>query len=334
MSTLDLFAFDVLCRPGSRVRLRARLERHGLFRRPLAGRPVLFRSLPAPGSAGSPHDLGRVVTDRWGCAELSFLPPDCGHHFFELESPGPGGEPTVWTTGLIACRDTSRPAAVIDIDGTLTRESTTLRTPAERSEIKDEHALAATAALAGGYDLLYLTGRRRQQVNATRDWLIRFGLPIGPLFLQMLHFPVPGFVSAMWKTRFLSALRARHPNLTVGIGNTSGDASAYAANGMLPVIFSDRPLNALVVRTWDQVRELLSGDRFPLSAAQTLRLRNGSVMLEIRPGGDVCTVVMTGLGLPDWRPPPDRWPVLRAALLDRLMSLRTRSGGEAVSAGT
>lgn len=90
--------------------------------------------------------------------------------------------------------DGPRPLAVFDIDGVLADVSHRLHfldvhrwekffAAAHADPLLDEGAERLEEARER-YDVVYLTGRPERNRSLTQDWLARFGLPTGPLFMR------------------------------------------------------------------------------------------------------------------------------------------------------
>lgn len=134
---------------------------------------------------------------------------------------------------------------VSDIDGTLTSsENAFLETitlgiePGERAGAPR----AYDAAVAKGYQLIYVTARGNQYTTATRDWLDHKGFPRGPVRLSPSFLTLPGGDTIDYKTKTLAALSAAGLTVAAGVGNRASDVTAYA-NAHLPAdrIFIEMP---------------------------------------------------------------------------------------------
>ena len=124
------------------------------------------------------------------------------------------------------------PLIVSDVDGTLTSsENAFLETitlglePGARAGAP----AAYTAAVAKGYQLVYVTARGNQYTTATRDWLDHKGFPRGPVRLSPSFLTLPGGDTIDYKTKTLAALSAAGLTIAAGVGNRASDVTAYAS---------------------------------------------------------------------------------------------------------
>jgi hypothetical protein len=191
---VDVFA----CRAGQWRRVgAARTDDEGHFTLGLSGAarmPIGMRDL-----------FVSVVGDRTGVGFLAYVAPD------------------------------DSPLIVSDVDGTLTSsENAFLETitlgiePGARAGAPGAYA----AAVARGYQLVYVTARGNQYTTATRDWLDHRGFPRGPVRLSPSFFTLPGGDTVDYKTRTLAALSDAGLEVAAGVGNRASDVTAYTHTGL------------------------------------------------------------------------------------------------------
>jgi hypothetical protein len=191
---VDVFA----CRAGAWLRIAtARTDDEGHFAFALAGAarlPVGMRDM-----------FVSVAGDRTGARFLAYVAPE------------------------------GTPLLVSDVDGTLTSSENAFfqtillgREPGERAGAP----AAFAAALAKGYQPIYVTARGSQYTTATRDWLAHKGFPRGPVRLAPTFITLPGGDTVDYKTRTISALAEAGLEVAAGIGNRASDVSAYANTGV------------------------------------------------------------------------------------------------------
>jgi hypothetical protein len=124
------------------------------------------------------------------------------------------------------------PLIVSDVDGTLTSsENAFLETitlgiePGARAGASGAYA----AAIAKGYQLIYVTARGNQYTTATRAWLDHKGFPRGPVRLSPSFLTLPGGDTVDYKTSTLAALAGAGLQIAAGVGNRASDVTAYAS---------------------------------------------------------------------------------------------------------
>jgi hypothetical protein len=127
------------------------------------------------------------------------------------------------------------PLLVSDIDGTLTSsENAFFETIVLGIEpgARPGAARAYDAAVAKGYQVVYVTARGNQYTAATRSWLAHKGFPRGPLRLASSFVTLPGGDTVDFKTQAISALSAAGLEVAAGVGNRATDVTAYTNVGL------------------------------------------------------------------------------------------------------
>jgi phosphatidate phosphatase PAH1 len=146
-----------------------------------------------------------VVGDRSGTAFLAYVAPD------------------------------DSPLIVSDVDGTLTSSENEFIETIVTGEQPAEQAGASAsyrAAAAGGYQLVYVTARGNQYMDATRQWLADLGFPRGPLRLAPSFVTLPGGDTIDFKTSAIAGVIMNGMSVVMGVGNRASDITAYGNVGI------------------------------------------------------------------------------------------------------
>jgi hypothetical protein len=270
-----LTAFDEVAQPGETVTLRAKLERLGWW-------GLHFHMRDYSLTFTSPGLVNRgVKTAEEGVATVAVRVPagPAGLYRVRIAFNGSSHSRPAEAVGRVFVWPKDGPILVTDIDHTIS-DLSILQVPF--TPIRETPALAGAAEalteLARTYRIVYLTARDEILVERTRAWLNEKGFPEGPLFCRDLHL---GGRQETFKRQFLAELKGRYPRVVVGVGDQPGDARAYLSNGLKAFVLNpeDRsqvPTQAIVVRSWREVRDQLLGE--------PAWLRQGIRPVEYRPG--------------------------------------------------
>jgi hypothetical protein len=208
--------------------------------------------------AGEPVTLEVEVEHRWG----TFIDPAAKDVEVEVEGVGrartaftgiatfalgtlpPGTHHPVVRMGrrsveaLIRVIPADTPLIIIDIDQTIadvTPQGFIFRATRSVRAMPGSHA--ALQEIATSMQIVYLTARDHIFTRKTKLWLRSAAFPEAPVYLRK--------GSRFWsasprehKLERLKELRARFPNIRWGIGDKPGDAAAYAAHSIRPILLS------------------------------------------------------------------------------------------------
>lgn len=220
---------DAVTTPGVPVLLRAKFERGGLglIRPDLVREQVEFRVL---GRAS------RDLTDRDGFAETTALPSRAGLTTFRAVLTTRREAPPAIGRLFVFPKD--RPAAVVDIDGTLSTMSE-LRVPFSGAEADAyPHSPELLRDLARTHAIIYLTARDDAFADQTYPFLERHRFPPGPVLFNELGLRGEAFDQLRpskhgeFKLRTIRSLQGRGVHVVVGIGNAETDGFAYEQAGL------------------------------------------------------------------------------------------------------
>ena len=247
---VSFMGFDALAHVGEEITLKAKLETRHL-RRDIENEPVQFY-------VGGKF-VGSAETDEEGFASFRFRPQKLGD--FEIEyrlSDASRYEPKK-TGGLLSVRDEKRPALVSDLDYTLIDMRKYRFLDHDNEKIPPiRNAPQGMRKLAKTYDIIYLTARDDIYLNVTKEWLAMYKFPRAPVyFCDLSEDPIR---QGRYKQKALKSLKAKWPNIKIGIGDKDHDARAYLANGMKAYIlgdYDDLPEGAISVKDWDEILSLL-----------------------------------------------------------------------------
>ncbi len=283
-----LKAYDVLALPGERVQLAARLQ-SGTLQRDLGARSIRILR--------NGWLVKTVTTDDEGYGLTHFTPKRPGNYVFsvEVEPIGLKSTPPEPVELLVACRASDEPMVIVDVDKTLAH------TKSWRFFTKNPEPMAGSVdvmrRLAKDYTIVYITHRPQQYAHHTKAWLLRHGYPTGPLLMPEVVDFARG--SRRYKTRELTKLKSKFPNIRIGIGDKISDIQAYHNSGLKTfLILNDEdcddpkdylelaqeldrlPEDVQVVRNWSQIASVIyQGQLFPKSEAQA-ELRRKAQALE------------------------------------------------------
>jgi len=273
-----LQGYDVISRPGQKVKVKAKLERVikglSLFKinPDVSAEPLAFFLMEQPitdpryaQELPEPKYLGRAKTNGSGFAELDFTPKRTGNYLIEarvqqgskyMALPGPL---------LVSVCSSKEPILVCDLDQTLAAVS------AMKSAISDAKNINTLPGARDGiwklyknYRVIYLTERDDTFIPRTRAWLRSKKMPPGPVFYW--DFWSKSWSSQTFKTKLVSSLRKTLPGLALGIGDTKADAEAYISNGLtahilIPEPGDDFPEFALTAKKWTKLTRNIKRQR-------------------------------------------------------------------------
>ena len=282
-----LKAYDELALPGEKVQLHARLE-SGTIQRDLPNRRIHFR--------GPGWFLRTTTTDDEGYAVTDFTPRRPGDYIFtiEVETTGLESRPPEPVQLLLTCRAASEQMIIVDVDKTLARTKSWRFFSKNPEPMPD--SVAVMTRLAKDYTVVYVTHRPQQYAHHTKAWLQMHGYPQGPILMPEVIDFVRG--SRRYKTKELSELKNKFPNIRIGIGDKISDALAYHVNGLTSFLILDiadcddpgdylelaqkldrLPADVQVIYNWPQIASAIYEDQsFPRPAAQE-ELRKKSELL-------------------------------------------------------
>lgn len=249
-----LTAEDVLALPGSRIRLRVRVERYLIrFVDPaVRGETVEFFE--------GDTKLGSAVTDAAGFASIEVDAGPEGRRRFQVRTRR--AQETLVADVLPA----DAPILVLDIDHTITDVSTFrfAFTPDRKIRALPD-AVEVIPRLAKRFRVVYLTARDHSFLAKTRGWFRLHGLADGPVFMRRRRF---------WSQRaFDHKLErlgelAKDRRIVAGVGDLPLDAKAYLARGMAAYVMDPGGAvpeieGATRVRSWKELEERLSAISVP-----------------------------------------------------------------------
>lgn len=265
---------DALALPGEQVRLQARLQ-GGDFLQDMPGYVVRFRRDGQLYRAAQTNEEGQAV--------VTFTPPEPGDYVFVAEAVPTGfaDSPPQPQELLVACRASSEPMVVVDLDKTLVADGFHTVLIGDPEPMAD--SVEVMRRLAGEHTIVYLTHRPDVFTNKSKSWLAEHGYPPGPVLLSSISEFLRG--SGAYKTEMLRELTGRFSGIRVGIGDKVSDATAYHRTGLESVLIlpmpprqdpkeyaklaeevATLPEQVHVVHDWREVRGVLFEDtRFPPS---------------------------------------------------------------------
>ncbi|MBN1513489.1 MAG: hypothetical protein JXB13_15845 [Phycisphaerae bacterium] len=175
------------------------------------------------------------------------------------------------------------PILVVDVDHTVantrTRDLLSLSGTEQSQPLPD--APEVLRELARSFHVVYLTGRPRELIPKTREWLQRCGFPAGPLLTwDMDRHP---WSQADFKRERIHDLQDHFDAVRIGIGDRGYDRKAYSKRKLFTIMLDDdspkRVNNVVYLPDWSAIRELFA--RNPQLFSPKLR-RDEPVSLPIR----------------------------------------------------
>lgn len=220
---------DAVTTPGQAVTVSAKFEKGGwrFWRPDIKDAPATIRVQGVTVAAR---------TDRDGVVKATVRPHQVG--VYDIES-SLDRDPGKVAKGRLFVLDPTRPAAVVDLDGTLSKLPDLL--------VPLFGGIAPTYAgapellrdLAVTHTIIYLTARDDAFTKKSRKFLKRHGYPDGPILFNDLGITSKAELAqlksgnhAKFKLSQLLALEERGVNLSIGIGNAETDAEAYERVGL------------------------------------------------------------------------------------------------------
>ena len=212
-----------------------------------------------PARSGAEVDVenhGRARTGPDGLARVPLKPLPDGLHRLRVRCGRGEAEALVRVTpgtSAVLVTDIDRTIADVSPAGFILKPNPSVRTLAGARD--------ALASLAGRLEIVYLSARDHVYATKTRAWLRMNAFPEAPLYVRAgTRFWSCG--SKRHKIARLGELRAHWTNIRAGIGDLPGDAEAYAAHGIPPIVISPvrpsrLPDGAVWVRSWTGILEIL-----------------------------------------------------------------------------
>lgn len=163
---------------------------------------------------------------------------------------------------LIRAIPKDAPVFVVDLDRTIADVSSAGFVFKSGESVRPlPGARDALERISARMQILYLTARDHVFTRKTREWLRRNAFPEAPIYLRRVRFWTQR--PKTHKLARLAELRERFTNLAWGVGDLRGDAEAYAAHGIRPILLAARPPRRLpegtsCAATWEEVEKLVS----------------------------------------------------------------------------
>jgi hypothetical protein len=265
-----LQGYDLLALPGSKVTLRAKLERVGVLgiNPDLEGETLEFY-------LGKVH-IGSAKTGDEGIAKLHYQVGQTGQQLIRVQLSrksrysAPNAE-----ICLAACK-ASRRMAICDIDHTVADVSAARFLTKKNEEVQ---ALAGAPEclqeLSKHLQIVFVTARDDTFMRQTKDWLKLRRFPRVPvLFWDFMG--KPPLSHGKYKAELIAKLKKTWPHMGIGFGDRDEDGEAYLENGLEAFIIQEKrsddlPPQAIWVRNWGEIREILLGGWLPGKTPHQLR---------------------------------------------------------------
>lgn len=238
--------YDLLLPAGEAAALEVEVERRWLT----------FIDPPLADAEVEIEGLGRARTGPNGIASfpLGVLAP--GTHRFKVVMNRKPPE------AIVRVIDRATPVLIVDIDQTIadvTPQGFIFRKVQNVKPMLGSRE--ALEELSKSMQILYLTARDHIFTRKTKLWLRAAEFPEAPVYLRR----GTRFWSASpqaHKVERLKEVRSRFPNIPWGVGDKPGDAAAYFAHGIRPVLLAkERPIgvteNVPCLPDWKAILDLV-----------------------------------------------------------------------------
>jgi hypothetical protein len=217
---------------------------------------MAFVDPPAVGVEIEVEGVGRATSGKKGIAsfDLGVLPEGTHHPVIRFNRK------TVEAVVRVVSRET--PIIIIDIDETIadvTPWGFIVRRV--RNVLPLSGAREILREISRTMQIVYLTARDHIFTRKTKLWLRLAGMPEAPVYLRK--------GTRYWRTRSrehkfqrLGELRTKFPNIPWGVGDKPGDAAAYAARGIRPILIapgrpSEVSADVPCFPTWKNIMEYI-----------------------------------------------------------------------------
>jgi hypothetical protein len=219
--------YDLLLPSGEPATLEVEIER----------RWMTFIDPPVADAEVEIDGIGRARTNSNGIASFDLGKLPVGTHRFQIKTSRKPPE------ALVRIVERETPILIVDIDKTIADVTPTgfifKKVQNVRPMLGSREALDE---LSKSMQILYLTARDHIFTRKTKLWLRAAEFPEAPVYLRK----GTRFYSASpqdHKIERLKEVRGRFPNIRWGVGDKPGDAMAYTAHGIRPILLAKaRPL--------------------------------------------------------------------------------------------
>jgi phosphatidate phosphatase APP1 len=266
---LSLQSDDAIAAPGQKTLFSAWLQRGDslAFKDDVANAKVQFFV--------DHHKVGEATTDNLGRAVTYANIPAGKSNTFRAVATTPEGEHED-ATGQLFRWSRQRTIIAVDVDGTIssTNYSDLFVSLTDTLSKPLKGSVDSLKALSKRYQILYISARPRFLTQKTRHWMREHDFPPGP-YAHGLGFDAC-FHQDTTKREILADLRARWPNVLIGIGDKGEDDRAFGASGMLTLIVNPSPgpygPHCFVLKTWDRVDNFFQTNSVELEPAKLATL--------------------------------------------------------------
>ena len=245
------WAQDQLVYPGQDAKLSVRFQKARDFKG--------IEGIEAEFSDGK-KVIGTAKSDKDGYATIQWKAPAKGEIplTVKIKSIPSDMEKDVMTISprnlLVVVRSRETELAVLDLDHTVVASDFWKVLFGNAVPMVD--SVRVTKMLAEKYTIVYLTQRPDLLSAKSKQWLIDNGFPTGVMLVGTLNDVIGG--SGPYKKARLASLKQNYPNIKLGIGDKSSDASAYIDNGVTAYLIPNYNPNKLkdVTKLADEIRAL------------------------------------------------------------------------------
>lgn len=219
MADTEFYADDVLTLPGKNVPLVAHCDIEDSENKTIKVEYRLGKDL-----------LGTVTTPEDSTTTINWQPPKPGIYLINVSVSYTEKKtllPKMRAVPLTVCvAKKNAPMMIVDLDHTVVGSgffSVMMRMAKPMPE-----AAAVMTRLSKKITVIYLTHRPAALTNLSKNWLINYNFPAGPLLTNQDN----KFSSGDYKGQRMKELRHEFNNIQIGIGDKDSDVQAYRVNNM------------------------------------------------------------------------------------------------------
>ena len=250
---LNLKGYDIVGTPGNNYILKCKVQTSNLLGFDKYGEMVDFYI--------DDNFIGMSSTDKNGIAEIGHYFDEPGTHVITIklsEKSRYFANPSNIVAGIY---NEHKPILICDIDHTVCDTKILLFLLNQDIKIPAvKNSSEVLNRVAEKYDIIYVTHRDNAFIHKTKFWLDLFNYPAGPIFFW--NFGKYTFNNEKYKQRIIKNLKKQFPNISVGIGDKTGDAIAYIKNGLKSILITDEkhhglPEDVIQTKNWNKIEHLL-----------------------------------------------------------------------------
>jgi hypothetical protein len=268
-----LTAEDVVSPTDEESTLVGKLEKRGVFvlNEGIADQDVKFYV--------NDEFIGAARTDEEGYAQITRPGTPAGTATMRIEYADEGTVLAESTANIFTWQQ-NQPILITDIDDTICQTQEGLLIGISYDDYSEPlpGAPEAMSELAKSFKIVYLTARPREVLPKTKRWLENNGFPDGPVFTWDID--NDPWSQLQYKELQLDQLTSKFNKITIGIGNTEKDITAYRDHGLFSIFIDPKSRSKQIdqgvkLPDWTKVLELFQKN------PQLLNLQSSNETVEL-----------------------------------------------------